>query len=150
MTHNTFPFQSVWKYEKCVRDIIQGCIIIRGYTTVHVEPLNENQSNFFWIIPSSSANLDVLDDTFEGRIHYIFVCEWIFEELCQYMCFHIYMHNVRRMEIIIDEWTVSSFFLLLRLRRELTILWIVSWDNVIYPFFVTNLSCFIIDMLTMN
>ena len=39
------------------------CIIIRGYTTLHVEPLNEHQSNFFWIIPSSE-NFDV-PDTFE-------------------------------------------------------------------------------------
>ena len=37
------------------------------FTTVHVEPLNEYQSNVLGIIPSS-ANFDVLD-TFEGRIN---------------------------------------------------------------------------------
>ena len=28
----------------------QGCIIIRGYATVHVEPLNEYQSNIFSLL----------------------------------------------------------------------------------------------------
>ena len=35
----------------------QGCIIIRGYPTVYVEPLNKYWSFCFWTIPSS-ANFD--------------------------------------------------------------------------------------------
>ena len=44
----------------------------------------------------------------------------IFEELCRYILksfvdiyfFHVYMHNIPRMKISIDERTVNSFFLL--------------------------------------
>ena len=64
----------------------------------------------FLIIPSS-ANFDVLD-TFEGRLNsFLYVTEFL-KSFTKISVFYIYMHNIPRMKIIIDERTVNSFFFL--------------------------------------
>ena len=66
-----------------------GCIIIRGYTTVHLEPIEQYQSNLFFIIPSSNF-FDVLD-TYQGTINN-FLYEAEFLDIFAELCFFSYLH----------------------------------------------------------
>ena len=80
----------------------------RGCKTVHIESLNEYQS-IFSIIPPS-ANFDELE-TYDGHINNFFdVTELLNSFANKY--FPSYIHNILRLEIIIEEYTIRFFFLL--------------------------------------
>ena len=87
---------------------IQGCIINRICTTVDVEALNDYQSNFF----NYSIIGKIWCTTQVGRSYKWFLYVTYFWGVLQKYVYHILIHSIPRMKIIIDERTVSSFFLL--------------------------------------